>query len=130
MFHIPLYNRGDFVGRQILQKGPATSSSPPQGLLQMELAREPDATTVVTAIFTQATVEMLNVKPDVFSAVPLEHGKPVAGPDRFDDSGTTPRSGVPAENDAALNITPVDLNLHSPEGESGKRWSDKLLSRG
>ena len=60
---------------------------------------------------------------------PLHHREPEAGPETFNHSGGTPRSGVSTEDDTATNITPVDLKLYVPKGDSSDGGSTRSMAR-
>lgn len=91
------------------------SSSP---IPLLEFSWEPGLASVVAAEFDDATRELLDVEPKVFSILPLQHGKVVARSNALNDIGAAPGSGVFGVNDATLEIAIVDLELYVAEGDS------------
>ena len=80
------------------------------------LARVPASTTVVAAKFVHSTRVVLVVEPKVPQVIPLHYGKLVATPNSRNDRGRAPISGVLAEDRKAIEIAPVDLNMHDFNG--------------
>jgi hypothetical protein len=100
----------------------------------LEITDEPGLSTVITAVFGQATGDELAVEPEVLAVVPLEYGKIVRSDAAADVRGIFPGSGVPCEDDRACEVsgfpvTPVDLNLHIAESDSSERGLSRRLSR-